>query len=292
MGFVKLLKFITEHPLNKDSKITAILRFAKWQLCARLNPYPIIYPFTENAKLIISKGMTGATQNLYCGLQDFSDMFFLLHFLRRDDLFVDVGANIGSYTVLASAHIKSKTIAFEPIPSTFSNLVKNIHVNCIEDKVKAFNIGLGSKRGILKFSSNIDTLNHVINNDNADTINVEIDTLDSIINDENPLLIKIDVEGYETEVLDGAGKILSNPYLKGIIIELNGSGTRYGFNDEQIHNKLISHGFMPYSYSPLTRKLMALQSYGRANTLYLRDIEFISDRVKHSEKVKILGKAI
>jgi hypothetical protein len=40
--------------------------------------------------------MTGATQNLYCELHEYNDMAFLLHFLREEDSFADVGANIGS----------------------------------------------------------------------------------------------------------------------------------------------------------------------------------------------------
>lgn len=46
--------------------------------------------------------MTGATGNWYCGLQEYEDMSFVLHALRPGDLFVDVGANIGSYSILAA----------------------------------------------------------------------------------------------------------------------------------------------------------------------------------------------
>ena len=58
-------------------------------------------PFTDRARLLVSRGMYGATQNVYCGLNDFEDMSFVLHYLRQDDIFLDVGANIGAYTVLA-----------------------------------------------------------------------------------------------------------------------------------------------------------------------------------------------
>ena len=99
MNIIKLLRFITSHPLNKSNKADAIMRFIKWQINTRLNPHPVVYPYTEKAKLIIEKGMTGATGNLYCGLHEFEDMSFLLHFLREEDLFIDIGANVGSYTV-------------------------------------------------------------------------------------------------------------------------------------------------------------------------------------------------
>jgi hypothetical protein len=57
------------------------------------------------------------TGNLYAGLHEFSEMGFLLHLLRQNDLFVDVGANLGSYTVLASAVCQARNIAFEPVPA-------------------------------------------------------------------------------------------------------------------------------------------------------------------------------
>ena len=85
------LLFIINHPLNKGRKISAIWNFIKWQITSRLMPYPIVYTFTQNSKLIMWNGLRGATGNLYCGLMEFEDMGFLLHFLRPEDLFVDAG---------------------------------------------------------------------------------------------------------------------------------------------------------------------------------------------------------
>ena len=70
---------------------------------------------------------------------------FFCIFLRPSDLFIDIGANVGSYTILASSEINAKTIAIEPVPSTFENLIDNISINKMQEKVKALNIGLGSK---------------------------------------------------------------------------------------------------------------------------------------------------
>ena len=153
MNIISLVKFISSHPLNKTNKSKSIIRFLKWQINTRLNPFPIIYPYTEKTKIIIQKGMTGATGNLYCGLHEYNDMAFLLHFLRIEDFFIDIGANIGSYTILASGHIGAKTFSFEPVPSTFAHLINNISINQMTDKVRAFNIGLGSQKGSIEFTS-------------------------------------------------------------------------------------------------------------------------------------------
>ena len=53
-------------------------------------------------------------------------------------------------------------LAFEPVPSTFSWLEKNISINDLGDKVKAINYGLAEKNGTVNFSSNLDVRNHVL----------------------------------------------------------------------------------------------------------------------------------
>jgi len=288
MQIFNVLKYIYNHPFNAENKVGGIFRFFKWQINCLLNPYPILYTYTENARFIIKKGLAGATGNLYCGLMEYEDMAFLLHFLRPNDLFIDIGANVGAYTILASSEINAKTIAIEPVPSTFKNLMENIFINQMQEKVKALNIGLGSKNGKLKFTKSFDSVNHVATENETDTIEVDVDTLDTILLKETcPMLLKIDVEGFETEVLNGADTTLSNKSLKAIIIELNGSGQRYGYDEDQIHNKLMEHGFKPCNYNPKTRQLIKLETFGTHNTIYLRDIAFVEERIKSARQIKV-----
>lgn len=282
-----LINYIINHPLNKKNKANALWRFVKWQLNTYINPFPVIYPFTDKAKLIVQKGMSGATQNIYCGLHDYQEMLFLLHFLRDSDLFVDVGANVGSYTVLAAAHVGASAIAFEPVPSTYANLINNIQVNNISQNATAYNLGVGSKKGSINFTNSLDAMNHVALENDKNTIKVSIETLDHILKDRTPTLIKIDVEGYETEVINGGLNILKNPALKAIIIELNGSGNRYGYNDETIHKTLIDLKFSPYSYNPATKQLHVFEIKDGHNVIYLRDLTFVKSRLDSSKKVSV-----
>lgn len=284
---LKFIKFIYKHPFNSGHKLNGIVQYLKWQIICRLNEHPIIYPFTENSKLLMWKGLSGADGNYYCGLVEFDDMGFLLHFLTSDDLFIDIGANIGAYTILASAEIKSKSISIEPIPNTFKTFAKNILINQLQDKVTALNIGLGSSEGVLKFTKSLDTVNHVATEGEKDTVDIKVHTLDSIVSEQHPSLIKIDVEGFETEVLNGAENTLANKDLKAIIIELNGSGDRYGYDENKIHQKLIKFGFKPFSYNPKLRKLKQISTFGSHNTIYIRDEQFVKDRIESSRKVKI-----
>ena len=287
MYIVSTIRLIVNHPLSKNKKTKAILRYFKWVINTMLNPYPVIYPFTENSKMIVQKGMFAALGNLYCGLLEYQEMSFVLHFLRENDLFIDIGANIGSYTILASAHVGCETVSIEPVPSTFSHLIDNININRIQEKVTALNFALGYEEGTTYFTKNLCAMNHVATDSETDTITVPIFTLDKILAGKCPILLKIDVEGFETGVLKGASQTLNNINLKSIIIELNDLGKRYGYDQLLIHQNFIALGFVPYQYNPVKRQLVKLDCLGSGNAIYIRDIEFVNTRVQNANKVKL-----
>ena len=153
MSLKSVLKFIYNHPLNSIRKTNSICRFIIWQLSNLLVKRELIHSFTENSKILIKKGLTGATGNYYCGLHEFEEMSFLLHYLRPDDVFFDIGSNVGSYTILASAQIGAFSYAFEPVPSTFKYLQANVSINKMEENTELNNCGIGSKRGTILFTA-------------------------------------------------------------------------------------------------------------------------------------------
>jgi len=114
---------------------------------------PVAIPFVANSRLLVARGMTGATGNIYCGLHEFEEMGFVLHALCPEDLFVDAGANVGSYTVIAAKVCGARVLAFEPIASTMNALNDNIRLNDISDLVETRQLALGEKVGTLTFSS-------------------------------------------------------------------------------------------------------------------------------------------
>jgi len=280
MPLLRTILSIWNHPNNSNNRLRAIGRFIYWQLGIRLFPYPVVYPYASKSKFIVSKGQTGLTANIYYGLHEFEDMSFLLHTLRPSDLFVDVGANAGSYTILSASEIGAQTISIEPIPSTFEQLKNNVAINNIESKVKLFNVGIGSEENTLKFTSDKDSQNHVgVGLSEEKTIEVPIKRLDDIIDWRGWLFMKIDVEGYETEVLKGMKELLKKAKVIALIIELNGSGERYGFEEEDIHQSLLQYGFEPHGYDPKTRQLFGLSTYGSDNTIYINKNGVINSRL-------------
>lgn len=296
MSLISLAKVLFFHPVTRDQKLRSASRFLKWQIGSRLVNNEIVYEWINGAKFKVRTGETGLTGNIYAGLHEFPDMSFLLHLLRKGDFFVDVGANVGSYTLLACAAIGARGCAFEPVPDTYKRLVDNVRLNNIEDNVICINKGVGSKIGTLSFTCDADTMNHAMAPDESSDNSTQVDvvTLDSTLSNDVPVLIKIDVEGFESNVLDGASNILSNPDLQCVIMELNGCGNRYGFNEDDILNKMVSHGFSTYSYNPFLRELNSIDGKNNhsGNTIFVKDINFVNDRVKSAEKILIHGKEI
>jgi FkbM family methyltransferase len=293
MPLLSLLQFITNHPVNRNRKLDSLVRFAKWQISSRLAPGAIVFEWINGSRFLVRNGDTGLTGNIYTGLHEFDDMGYLLHVLRPDDLFIDIGANLGSYTILACAAIGARGYAFEPVPSTFARLVDNIRLNNIEDRVAALNLGLAHEEGIAKFTTDLDTVNHVasVNGEQANTIAIKVTTLDLALGDVSPGLIKIDVEGYETQVLQGAVRTLCNDNLHSVIMELNGSGERYGFAESRILSKMLNIGFKTFSYDPLSRSLTNLKGKNleAGNTLFIRNESLVQERLRSAPEIKVLG---
>jgi FkbM family methyltransferase len=222
-------------------------------------------------------------------------MGYLLHVLRTDDLFVDVGANVGAYTILACAALGARGVAFEPVPNTYRRLIENMRINHLGGRVRCLNVGVGREPGRVSFTSQMDTANRVVMSSERSNnlIDVAMCTLDDALKNESPVLMKIDVEGYETAALEGARETLENPTLHSVIMELNGSGARYGYDESQIHKLMYKYGFRSYSYDPLQRRLISL-SGGRSplsdNTIFIRNLTLVTDLVEKSRKVRIFGR--
>ena len=291
-GIGQIVSYINNHPLAKRNLLKAYGRFLKWQIGQRLSPRDVEFQLTEKAKIWVKKGMTGATGSIYTGLHEFEDMSFLLHFLQKGELFADIGANVGIYSVLAAAECEARTLTFEPAPGTFQWVERNRSLNKVPHLLKPFNLGIGEKEEVLRFSTELDTINHVLTaeENNVQAVEVPIKSFDSIVEVEGcPVLVKIDVEGFETPVIKGMQSALSNPTLQAIIIELNGSGANYGFDEKWIHKELMKNGFTPCVYEPFSRTITAAEGFGSHNTIYIKDVAAASVRVKNAAKRKIFG---
>ena len=285
------LRFIFAHPLGSRSKAATFARWARWQVGSRLLPGPAVVPFVNDSVLVAEPGMGGATGNVYVGIHEFADMAFLLHHARKGELFVDIGANVGSYTVLAGAALGCRVISVEPVRATYDSLVRNIRVNGIAGLVDARNIGVGKAPGTLRFTADLDCVNHVLaEGETADAIEVPVLTIDDLIRGDVASVLKIDVEGFETPALQGATNALRDGRIRALIMETNGSGNRYGFDEDALVAQLIAFGYEPCAYDPLTRSLTHLPERGHVgNLIMVRDFADASRRVKDASAFRAVG---
>src|SRR5438552_5096249 len=212
MGLRQLATFVWNHPLNATGRLSALGRVVRWQVASRLIAGPIALPFVEDTSLFAMRGMAGATGNWYCGLHEVRDMAFVLHLLRPNEHFLDVGANVGSYTVLAAGAVGARVTAVEPIPEAFAHLARNIALNGLGARVRALQCGLSNAAGVLPFTSDLDSVNHVLAaGEELPSIEVPVRTMDDLVGRDVPVLMKVDVEGHEHAVLTGGSRTLADP---------------------------------------------------------------------------------
>lgn len=272
----RVVESIAAHPLNRGRTVKALSRFLGWQISSRISSGPIVLPWVNDVRIVARQGDTGITGNIYCGLHEYADMAFVLHATTPQDFFVDIGANVGSYVLLACGAAGARGLALEPVPSTYARLMDNLLVNNLLGRVRAINSGASEAEQTLYFSADEDTTNHVVtgprNENPTNTIAVPTVAIDAILDGTEATILKIDVEGYEHEVIRGAQKSLSK--ANAVIIEINGSGARYGHSDAELIAELLRLGLSPHRYLPDEYRLIPVDVHDEVhsgNMLFIRD---------------------
>ena len=77
-------------------------------------PKGVVIKWVNNSQLFISRKEMQLRLNVYYGLMEYEEMSFFTR-IKKNDLFIDVGSNVGSFTILASKVVGANTIAFEPV---------------------------------------------------------------------------------------------------------------------------------------------------------------------------------
>lgn len=259
------------YPLTKEAPLRAMFRYILFNIVHSIYNKERVYHWVNGLRFYAKKGEAGIVPNIYFKLFDYEDSTFILDHLTKEDLFVDVGSNVGHFSLLAASQ-GAKVIAIEPIPDTFSRLQKNIDLNNFSELVRCENIGVGNTIGELKFTSSKDVMNSVAVTSDTHCISVPVTTLEVLLKDKSPKMIKIDVEGYEYFVLEGATEVLQNTSLKYLLIELNESSLKFGKSSQEIHEFILKFGFLPAIYDVEHKKIIEQKTFNTNsfNTLYVR----------------------
>jgi FkbM family methyltransferase len=152
------------------------------------------------------------------------------------EVFVDIGANVGMYTIWAAKTRGVRTFAFEPESQNYALLYRNIVMNGLSDHVVAYCLALSDTAGYsllhlseFKLGASCHSFGEKIDHqlEYRDTKLAQgcvSATLDALISDgvvAAPNHIKIDVDGLEHKVLAGCRRALADPRLKSVLIEIN-----------------------------------------------------------------------
>lgn len=286
-SLVRTHRFFRGHPIGGQQLSSCWLCWLRWQLGTRLLPFPVEVPWIGDSCMVMERGMTGATGNFYCGLHEFADMALLLHWFGGGGGaggLLDIGANVGSYTVLASAACGVESLALEPVPHTFERLRRNLRANRIDTRVDARCVAAGASRGVISFTADEDTTNRVASEDyRGRVIEVPVTPLDELLRDREsvPDFWKIDVEGFEEEVLKGAVLSLARPEVRVVLLEADATA---------ISRTMEFNGFRRAIYEPFERRLNpGLEGAGSTNHLWVRDPAEVEARCRASAAFMVAG---
>ena len=244
-AYVKQIQRVWTARGNRNHRVAAVIRAARWFISKRFIASPRVMTVFGNLQYK-AYADAAATSDLKLFGDYYTDTLeFVQQFLRPGDAFVDVGANVGLFTLLASKSTSDLT-CFEPGAIQSGRLDENLRLNGIEATMHV--LAASDTEAVLRFAT-ADTLSHVINqSDETAQPDVNSETvracrLDEILPDRVFNLLKLDVEGHELAALRGAVKLIENGRLPVILMEVNGSGSRYGVDDSEPIEFLKSRGY-------------------------------------------------
>jgi FkbM family methyltransferase len=198
---------------------------------------------------------------LYCGgLPDYDEMRFMRHYLRAGDGFIDIGANVGIYTVYAASCVgrHGRIDSVEPGPRALTRLHENVRLNQLT-RVRVHPVAAGAEDGYVRFASGQDTLDRLEVDPKRGLTSNEIEVrsvrLDNLLTGERYAMGKMDIEGAEPLALVGAEKMLDAQNPPVWLLEMNGSLRHYGFTEEGLRDWLAARGYDLALYDSTGRRL-------------------------------------
>jgi len=155
----------------------------------------------------------------------------------RDEVFWDVGSNIGVFTLYAGLMSSARVVAFDPLPQNYTTMFENITLNHLSDRVMPFCIAISDQTNVSPLhisadgctpggagcSFGIELDNYGVSVDTFvkhPTIGFSIDDFILHFDVPFPNHLKIDIDGIQEKVVLGARNTLRDPRLKTIMIEL------------------------------------------------------------------------
>ena len=283
--------------MSRRAPAALALRWCRVKIAAYLGRSAIELSFVDHTTITVDPRQSDVRIYAYWALAEFEDMSFALHLLRPGDLFVDVGGNIGAYTLIGAGACGANVVAVEPDAANFAALCANVERNALGARVEAVQRASGAEFGTVPFRANGTSGAHVLRDADVDATaaRVPMMRLDDIVGQRDATLVKIDTEGYEHDVICGADRVLSRSGALAAIVELNGSGLYFDSSDTTVHRAMSARGYRACTYDPASRTLAPIETEWnrrQGNTIYVRDLAEARRRVTSAPPHRALGASI
>ena len=274
-------------------KKKALNNEAKWNRFQSRKDHTVKTILFDEIKLVLDKN-SSLSKSLFRGDFEYQEVQFLKTFLRDKDIFVDIGANIGYFSIIASKKVKQgKVYSFEPTEKTFERLENSIKINECKN-IHAFQIALSDKSEEREFTVSNDgfdaynSLGNPSQGENFTRSMVQTSTFDEFKkqnNIPNPTIIKIDVEGWEIPVLNGMKDTLSTDNAPLLIVEFTEENAQLsGYSCSSLYELISSFGYNLYKYNWVRNELIQQankEHFSYTNLICLKDTSIIQSRLKN-----------
>lgn len=218
-----------------------VLRYLFCRYCKYMKYERIIGVRDADLLLHLWTGCTISEKCFIVGRYD-STMSFLETVVSPGETFIDVGANVGPFSLLvAKACPEARIIAFEPHPSTARRLSENCLLNALGN-ITVVQMAASSACGEVSFRDCPGSATNGIVSEEDGVLRVEATTIDQYCDKfgHSPGYVKIDTEGHELAVIRGMLAALSSS-IKFVTFEANGLSSRSDLID--IYHELVSRDF-------------------------------------------------
>lgn len=188
-------------------------------------------------------------RSIFLGVYEPEETKWLQEYLRPGMVVVDVGANVGYYTLLARSAVgpTGRVIAVEPSPVPATTLAA---AAASFENVTMIRAALGAESGDGALYLDETARNHtptLVAHAGASKHFVAIRTLDDCLSEcgvERVDLLKLDVEGWEPQVLAGAGRLLAERRIRAVLCEFNSYWLQQaGSSPSRLRQSLTAAGF-------------------------------------------------
>lgn len=220
----------------------------------------------------------------FSGWPDYWEMRFVRDYLRAGDRFLDIGANIGLYSFLASSVVgpDGRVVAFEPgrMPA------ERFRETCLKNRIESIELirsAVGERDGELLFEAGTEDATSHVSGGSAGTP-VSVVRLDSMMDDRPYAMAKFDIEGYEPFALRGMGQHLAAGTPPVFLLEAAGYSKLYGVETHDLMREIADWNYRPMVYDPDRRELRPADEHwtmGLTNVLCVCEgsRDFVSGRI-------------